>query len=81
MGDSQDNQASSIDIVEVSPLLVAQDVPNPCGVSRMPRGENCFMRDFVLCATAQCLQKYGDGMIEEHREFLLSSLQYLASFT
>lgn len=81
MGDSQDNQASSIDIVESSHPLVAQDVPNSCGVSRMPRAENCFMRDFVLCATAQCLQKYGDGMMEEHRAFLLTSLEYLASFT
>lgn len=81
MGDSQDSQESSMDMVENAHPLVGPDVLNPCGASRMPRGENCFMRDFILCSTLQCLHKYGEGMVEEHREFLLTSLKYLASFT
>ncbi len=81
MCDSQDSQASSKDIVENTCPHAGQDFLNPCSVSRMPRGEHYFMRDFILCSTAQRLQKYGEGMIEEQREFLLTSLEYLASLT
>lgn len=81
MGDSQDRQASSKGIVENSRPLAGQDLLSPCGVSKTPRGEHSFMRDFILCSTAQRLQKYGEGMIEEQREFLLTSLEYLASLT
>lgn len=81
MGNSQDNQVSSMDMVENAHPLVGPYAPNPCEALRMPRGETCFIRDFILCSTVQCLQKYGEGMLEEHREFLLTSLEYLASFT
>ena len=79
MGDSRDSQASAVGMAENSPPLMWQDILNLYGVTRMPGDEDPFMRDFILCSTAQRLQKYGEDMIREHKEFLLTSLEYLAS--
>ena len=79
MGESLDSQASAVGIVENSSPLMWQDILNLYGVTRMPGDEDPFMRDFILCSTAQRLHKYGEDMIREHKEFLLTSLEYLAS--
>jgi hypothetical protein len=79
MDESLDSQASAVGMAENSPPLMWQDILNLYGVTRMPGDEDPFMRDFILCSTSQRLQKYGEDMIREHKEFLLTSLEYLAS--
>lgn len=79
MAQSVVSGVSAANVVESSPPLAWQDILKLYGVTRMPGDEDPFMRDFILCSTAQRLIKYGEEMIKEQRDFLLTSLEYLAS--